>query len=103
MPGTFGVCMFNRVLTLHFLILLSLSSAGIGVLSMAKQAAERMLGSSEDMVANNQFWLLDKDVWSYSYGYFVNFDLAFDLLLCLTTVFINTEDTSNLVGMYHVK
>lgn len=103
MPGTFGVRMYNRVLTLHFLILLSLSSAGIGVLSMAKQAAERMLGSSENMTANNQFWLLDKDVWSYSYGYFVNFDLVFDLVPCFTTVFINTQDTSNLVGIYHVK
>lgn len=95
--------MYVRVLALHFLILLSLSSAGIGVLSMLKQAAARMLGSSENMEANNQFWLLDKDVWSYSCGYFFNFDLVFDLILCFTTVIINIQDTSNSVGIYHVK
>ncbi|KAI0499338.1 hypothetical protein KFK09_020241 [Dendrobium nobile] len=35
-------------------------SAGIGVLKMAKQAMERMLGSNASLEANNQFWVLDK-------------------------------------------
>lgn len=43
------------------IVVVGAGSAGIGVLSMAKQAAARMLGSSENMEANNQFWLLDKD------------------------------------------
>lgn len=95
--------MYNRVLAPCFLVLLSLSSAGIGVLSMAKQAAARMLGSSENMEANDQFWLLDKDVWSYSCGYLINIDLVVDLILCFTTVFINIQDTSNSVAIYHAK
>ena len=42
-------------------------SAGIGVLNMAKQIALKILGNNESMGANNQFWLLDKSVWLYSY------------------------------------
>jgi len=38
------------------------SSAGIGVLSMAKQEMLRMLGKTGEGEGNNQFWVLDKDV-----------------------------------------
>ena len=37
-------------------------SAGIGVLSMAKQEMLRMLGKTGEGEGNNQFWVLDKDV-----------------------------------------
>jgi len=36
-------------------------SAGIGVLSMAKQEMLRMLGKTGEGEGNNQFWVLDKD------------------------------------------
>lgn len=38
------------------------SSAGIGVLSMAKQAMLRMPGIHRTGEGHNQFWVLDKDV-----------------------------------------
>ncbi|XP_020260467.1 NAD-dependent malic enzyme 59 kDa isoform, mitochondrial [Asparagus officinalis] len=43
------------------IVVVGAGSAGIGVLNMAKHAALRMTGSSEDNETHNQFWLLDKD------------------------------------------
>ncbi|KAJ0967093.1 hypothetical protein J5N97_024010 [Dioscorea zingiberensis] len=43
------------------IVVVGAGSAGIGVLSMAKQAVSKMIGSSDNTEANNQFWLLDKD------------------------------------------
>lgn len=48
-------------------------SAGIGVLNVAKQAALKILGDNENM-ENNQFWLLDKSVWFYSYDLYFGID-----------------------------
>ncbi|XP_077241779.1 NAD-dependent malic enzyme 59 kDa isoform, mitochondrial-like [Tasmannia lanceolata] len=42
------------------IVVVGAGSAGIGVLTMAKQVAWKMMGSPENMEANNQFWLLDK-------------------------------------------
>ncbi|PIA49509.1 hypothetical protein AQUCO_01300361v1 [Aquilegia coerulea] len=42
------------------IVVVGAGSAGIGVLTMAKQAVSRMAGNNE-MAANNPFWLLDKD------------------------------------------
>ncbi|KAF9602598.1 hypothetical protein IFM89_030204 [Coptis chinensis] len=44
------------------IVIAGAGSAGIGVLNMAKQAFLRMVENC-GMVDNNQFWLLDKDVW----------------------------------------
>ncbi|KAK8934161.1 hypothetical protein KSP39_PZI015049 [Platanthera zijinensis] len=43
------------------IVVVGAGSAGIGVLKMAKQAIERMLGNNEGLEVNHQFWLLDKD------------------------------------------
>ncbi|KAF6149008.1 hypothetical protein GIB67_009627 [Kingdonia uniflora] len=42
------------------IVVVGAGSAGIGVLSMAKQAVSRMTGDNE-VTGNNPFWLLDKD------------------------------------------
>jgi hypothetical protein len=49
------VCFVHSNLSLEF-------SAGIGVLSMAKQAMLRMPGINRSGEGHNQFWVLDKDV-----------------------------------------
>lgn len=41
-------------------------SAGLGVLNMAAQAISRMSGNGEAAV-KKQFFLLDKDVWFYTF------------------------------------
>ncbi|MQM08507.1 hypothetical protein Taro_041370, partial [Colocasia esculenta] len=43
------------------IVVVGAGSAGIGVLSMAKQAISKIHGNSENMTSFNQFWLLDKD------------------------------------------
>ena len=49
------------------------SSAGIGVLSMAKQAMLRMPGIHRTGEGHNQFWVLDKDVSQLSNIFFPAF------------------------------
>lgn len=65
-------------------------SAGIGVLNMAKQTALEILGINESMGANNQFWLLDKSVWFYSYKIYSGITYKF--------VFVNSNHATCFTG-----
>ncbi|KAH7577881.1 hypothetical protein JRO89_XS01G0311100 [Xanthoceras sorbifolium] len=49
------------------IVVVGAGSAGLGVLSMAVQAASRMAGNSE-AVTRNQFFLIDKDVRLYTFS-----------------------------------
>jgi malate dehydrogenase (decarboxylating) len=60
------------------------SSAGIGVLNMAKQAMLRMPGINRSGEGHNQFWVLDKDV---SYFMQENINFSFPIyIFCHTCV-----------------